>query len=1205
MLFVFLFPNAMLSQSWDCDCEYNKEITLTRIGSTTLTDYQVRIEVDYEADMSLDYSNLRFVTPEGNTMPHWVETYDATRAIVWVKVPSITTSSTIYLLYGGASCVKDTWEAYDVFIYYDEMDSIATWGVIDGGAVSASSYDGESVVIKQTECDPNGGWKSIGTSIDNFRLITREQRTSAASNGSCALNRYGLENSSFDGYNITRSATGAASAAFGYERRTSGTAYNSNTSNFYHPMDTWFRTELIHDESGNNIAVIYDDQGTEIGSISGSITQNYTGFDRITLRGGQDYYVDFMAVAQYDEFHPTVSIGSEQQAPLPLVEGEVICSGTSATLIATGATNCDKYVWYDVASGGTALKTSIDYLDSTYTTATLTATTNYWVSTQDGDLNESDRVMATVTVKENDTLAYTKSNDTTIIYGGSATIGINPSKNDKTVHLDGSSNSSIEIADNNLINLQTHSERTIAFWFKAENTSSRQVLYEEGGSVNGFSFYIESDELYFHPWESSTSWGTVAADIVADQWYHAAFVYDGAAADGTCFKAYLDGTYIGGIASNAVSDAMNAHSGDINIGASDGALLYPDGNSSLKNYFTGNIDEFKLWNRPLDEDEVAFEINNRNDGTLSGADMIVYYNFNDEGGIYDLADTNGGSNDGTINGNVTYADEDITTTTYLWTPGGFTDSVITVSPIENTTYTYYINNDGYLCEASGTITVLVNGIETRGVTNIMENTAKLNGFISSGIDIVEYGFYYSSDNSLSNLTSGGALANEVAVFQSSATNFIDERFSTNLSGLVNRRAYYFRPYTKDDEGVYLYGEVSRFISEKRDFSLQLDGLGDALVVDTTYSASEINDWGVSANTFSVEFWLKKSDANTSEQVICFNDDGVNGYTISLSDGDVVLSSGGTSVSSALKIEDQLWHHAVVTYNNGSAVIYVDDSASASQAININKPSGNNVFVGAGYDGANLENEFYGYLDAMRFWNVALGSEHVLELAYDLIEEGTIPGEVQGVASGEVVSSLTWESLVVSLGFNVMSTKEASSILPASFTYESQAQLHDFPFFHNDVALASDSITFNVVACGDAKPSPMLPRVNWRHDATDSLWCDSLNWGGYAYPGQGITQEDVDNNTYSDVTAVALVNDSVYCEYAIINNSMTRPVVDVIPPEVQVLVDRDSGIGTYYVNDTVASELTVLQRVVSSIFGQCVANEDASVIIIEEGALEVE
>ncbi len=533
--------------------------------------------------------------------------------------------------------------------------------------------------------------------------------------------------------------------------------------------------------------------------------------------------------------------------------------------------------------------------------------------------------------------------------------------------------------------------------------------------------------------------------------------------------------------------------------------------------------------------------------------------------------------------------------------GRSVDSSYVTSDLENkdTVSVIVYHENGCDVDTDEIVTFVLGDIKTDSVTQIKETSAVLYGSIPKAFDVVDYGFYISSDNDTSLLISGSA--REVKPTSVSTGDLSDLHFSCSSDLLTNRSGYYFRAYLKDATGQYVYGNVQRFISEKRDFSLYLDGDGDCLIIDEQNTDSLINDWGDADQTFSVEFWLKNESVSLDKQVLLSNVSASSGYQIALDAGAIVLEIPipiGTSVSSGLQITDQEWHHVAVSYNNGNALIFIDDSIS-SASITIAKPTAGevNYFIGAVYNGIELEHAFHGHLDAMRFWNVALLPEQVSELLYDNIHEGVVANTVEGQGSGHVIPGLAWENLTASLGFNVKSTKEDDTSFPESFLYEDQTQLHQFPFFHNDACLGDDKRGFNAIAIGDATVSPYLPRIYWRYNAADSVWTDSNNWGAYAYPGQGVLAAE-----YLDVTTVDLVNDSAYCQYVIVGESTHNAcVIGVIPPEVQVLVDRDNSIGTYYVDES--AELTILKGVSPSLFSSRVEMSSGS-IVIEGGAVEV-
>lgn len=320
IFFICLF-GVSWSQTWDCECNYRKEITIDNSSSSTaLNDYQVSLTVTYETGMEADFSDLRFETSDNVVLDHWIEyKNDGNSAFVWIKVPGIGASSveTIFMYYGGCSGTQSS--PSDVFVFYEDFETFSGWSDLGSGTLvqntSAFSY---AVGEKTSNNDSNGGYKLIGTTINNFRLITREYRPGSGSGG--ARNRYGVENST-NGYTVNRNAKTGGNGDFGYESRTNGSAGNRNYSTISQPQNNWYRSELRYcSASGEIEAELYgDNRATVAGSLitgtmpSGSI---YNSFDRVTIRGGYNYYVDFMALTHYVCDEPVVSIGVEENLSL-------------------------------------------------------------------------------------------------------------------------------------------------------------------------------------------------------------------------------------------------------------------------------------------------------------------------------------------------------------------------------------------------------------------------------------------------------------------------------------------------------------------------------------------------------------------------------------------------------------------------------------------------------------------------------------------------------------------------------------------------------------------------------------------------------------------------------------------------------------------------------------------------------------------------
>jgi|GEM_PF-3127661 len=114
---------------WNFDWNLRRPVTITNTTSAQ-TDYQVRVVVPRCPEMQSDFDDLRFTTSTGVLLSHWLEAYDSTQAIVWVKVPSIPAngSTTIYIYYGNpsassASSIANTMES----TYIKNVLSTANW----------------------------------------------------------------------------------------------------------------------------------------------------------------------------------------------------------------------------------------------------------------------------------------------------------------------------------------------------------------------------------------------------------------------------------------------------------------------------------------------------------------------------------------------------------------------------------------------------------------------------------------------------------------------------------------------------------------------------------------------------------------------------------------------------------------------------------------------------------------------------------------------------------------------------------------------------------------------------------------------------------------------------------------------------------------------------------------------------------------------
>ncbi len=266
----------------------------------------------------------------------------------------------------------------------------------------------------------------------------------------------------------------------------------------------------------------------------------------------------------------------------------------------------------------------------------------------------------------------------------------------------------ITVPNTDAVNLQNTQDRTIEFWFKTSDITTRQVLYEEGAQVNTLLFFIEDERLYCGGYRANAQtssdrrfFRSATGDIEVDTWYHVALTLE----DGDTFRWYVNGV------EKDVQDGLvvNTHTGNISIGRNGGGIRYPStlisnwtsssvGGSSTEtfnhtftsqdnndNNFFGSISLMRIWNVARTQSQLE---TNRSTYLTSGTDLAAYQ----EGDEIHYIPNNGSD----ITTSATAVDSD---ETYVWT-GGVSETY-TVSgnwtssaPSANKTQTVQINSGG-------------------------------------------------------------------------------------------------------------------------------------------------------------------------------------------------------------------------------------------------------------------------------------------------------------------------------------------------------------------------------------------------------------------------------------------------------------------------------------------------------------------------------
>ena len=173
-------------------------------------------------------------------------------------------------------------------------------------------------------------------------------------------------------------------------------------------------------------------------------------------------------------------------------------------------------------------------------------------------------------------------------------------------------------------------------------------------------------------------------------------------------------------------------------------------------------------------------------------------------------------------------------------------------------------------------------------------------------------------------------------------------------------------------------------------SLKLDGDGSYLEIGDSGST----DWadGTEADYMTISCWMKVSEEGfddawaglVSKGDLAWslerddNTDGVwfvvNGY------GPGSVATGGTGSAAVSSVNDGKWHHIVAVNVGNGLNLYVDGFLAESALVEGQALSNDhNIWIGKGYWDAYLDTyEFNGNIDEVRFYNVPLSAEKVLE-----------------------------------------------------------------------------------------------------------------------------------------------------------------------------------------------------------------------------------
>jgi len=155
------------------------------------------------------------------------------------------------------------------------------------------------------------------------------------------------------------------------------------------------------------------------------------------------------------------------------------------------------------------------------------------------------------------------------------------------------------LPDSNDINLGNYNRKVMAVRFRTgSDVTSRQMIYEQGGSTKGLNVYIDGGKVYAGIWsfDRRELWNDrfFNANIQPNTSYHVVLILDKPNA-----SFYINGNLIATV--NDVGQ-LRRHSDDIGIGQVNGGTVYHS--SGTASNFTGTIFELIQWNSRLNSSQL-------------------------------------------------------------------------------------------------------------------------------------------------------------------------------------------------------------------------------------------------------------------------------------------------------------------------------------------------------------------------------------------------------------------------------------------------------------------------------------------------------------------------------------------------------------------------------------------------------------------------
>ena len=371
---VVMGATQTLSNSGGEAWEYKKEINIQENSGSTLTDYQVLVQLsgtNFPMNTRVDGADIRFEDTNGNELSYWIESWDysGNNAKIWVKVPSLSanTAATISMYYGNPSASKSD-NGDSTFEFFDDFDGnnidTSKWEMTTIGSASYNVNDG--ILHAESGMTPRSFFRIKSSSYYvnlNEQNIAIESRFKAVINEVKGEEHYfGMVNRIVDylddnAFYLRREWTDAAYTRKLHtqvEETVSKTSYWSSDGNWhnYKITATPNKLEVYEDDSSKGVLTSNIPNSVNLYPFIKAIMNG----ELTTANNIGDW--DWIIVRKFTSSEPTINVGNEQPVSTPILS---VTKTTSPQSIKQGQTST---VTISVENTGTTDISDIEIADT-------------------------------------------------------------------------------------------------------------------------------------------------------------------------------------------------------------------------------------------------------------------------------------------------------------------------------------------------------------------------------------------------------------------------------------------------------------------------------------------------------------------------------------------------------------------------------------------------------------------------------------------------------------------------------------------------------------------------------------------------------------------------------------------------------------------------------------------------------------------------